>query len=230
MNDFEIKKEKWLREVSDTCHEFALKIDLDFYVFQTQVYYNPDLLIIGINPGSSKTYNEILADKKYDKRPYSDLGYNENTLVRKPQWEIDEKQKGADVLRSAFKRVFNKDNDLEILEQTIMMNMFYFNTKTEKATLEIEKEMFKEIKAYCIGKTLEFIEILNPKNILFLTSKNHNLKDCSVREISPVENNIKKGKLGTRTIYAIPHYGYYGAYSNEKSSAMGKSLSKLFIR
>ncbi len=42
MNDFEIKKEKWLKEVSDTCHEFAIKIDLDFYVFQTAVHYNPD--------------------------------------------------------------------------------------------------------------------------------------------------------------------------------------------
>ena len=224
MNDFEIKKEKWLREVSDTCHEFALKINLDFYVFQTQVYYNPDLLIIGINPGSSKTYKEILADKKYDKRPYNDLGYNENTLIQKPQWEA--KGQGADKLRSAFKRVFNKDNDLDILEHTIMMNMFYFNTTVEKDIHSISKE----IKTYCIDKTLEFIEILNPKNILFLTSSEFNLKNCSVKEISTIENKIKKGKLGTKVIYAIPHYGSYGAYSYNHSSKMGKSLSKLFIR
>lgn len=229
MNDFEIKKEKWLREVSDTCHEFALKIDLDFYVFQTQVYYNPDLLIIGINPGSSKTYQKALNEKKYDKRPYNDLGYDENTLVRKPQWEIDEKLKGADRLRGAFKKVFNEKNDLDILEHTIMMNMFYFNTTAEKDISKIE--INKEIKAYCIEKTLEFIEILNPKNILFLTSSHSNLKNCTVKEILPIENNIQSGKLGQRIVYSIPHYAARGNYySYDNSEKMGKSLSKLFIR
>jgi hypothetical protein len=29
--DFLEKKEKWLNEVSDECHEFALKINLDYF-------------------------------------------------------------------------------------------------------------------------------------------------------------------------------------------------------
>lgn len=226
MNDFEIKKEQWLKEVSDTCHEYALKIDLDFYVFQTPANYNPDLLIIGINPGGDKSYQTTLEEKGYDKRPFNNLGYDENTIAHKPQWEIDGKLKGADVLRGAFKRVFNQDNNLDILENTVMMNMFYFNTKTEKAIAEIET--LKEIKAYCIAKTLEFIELSNPKNILFLTSNNYNLRECAVKQITVLGDNVKTGKLGERVIYAIPHYGSYAAYSHVNAAKMGKKLSTLF--
>ncbi|MDR1582700.1 MAG: hypothetical protein LBS55_05490, partial [Prevotellaceae bacterium] len=60
-SEFIEKRNKWLSEVSDTCHEFALKIDLDFYVFQTPCdVYNPKLLLIGINPGGYKSYKQAL--------------------------------------------------------------------------------------------------------------------------------------------------------------------------
>lgn len=228
MNDFELKKDKWLKEVSNQCHEFALKTDLDFYVFQTPVSYNPDLLIIGINPGGDKSYCQLLNDKGYSKRPYNDLGYNENTLVIKPDWEIENQLKGNDIMRNAFKRVFNKENNLAILENTIMMNMFYFNTQKE---IHIDKIDIKdEIKNYCINKTKEFIEILNPKNVLFLTSNNKNLKSCSVQNIEVLGNNIKKGLLGKREIYAIPHYGSYSAYSYVNAEKTGKNLSEIFLK
>lgn len=223
MKEFELKKEKWLKEVANQCHEFALKIDLDFYIFQTPVMYNPDLLIIGINPGGEKSYSEILKEKGYNKRPYSDLGYDENTLVKKPEWEIKAKLKGSDTLRDRLKRVFNENNNLNILENSMMMNMFYFNTTKEKDILNINSE----IKTYCINKTKELIEIINPKNILFLTSSEINLRGCSVENITVLGDNIKSGKLGKRTVYSIPHYGSYAAYSFEKSEKTGKSLSKL---
>lgn len=228
MNDFELKKDKWLKEVAEQCHEFAIKTDLDFYVFQTPIFYNPDLLIIGINPGGDKSYSQLLKDKGYSKRPYDDLGYNENTLVMKPDWEIKNKLKGNDTLRNAFKRVFNKDNNLAILENTIMMNMFYFNTQKE---IHINKINIKdEIKNYCIYKTKEFIEISNPKNILFLTSNDKNLKYCSVQNIEVLGNNVKKGLLGERNIHSIPHYGSYSAYSYVNAEKTGKKLSEIFSK
>jgi hypothetical protein len=75
---------------------------------------------------------------------------------------------------------------------------------------------------------LEFIDIINPQNILFLTSTNNNLKSCGVKNITGKENFIKQGILGDRTVYAIPHYASrLGAYFGEKSVKMGKSLSEI---
>jgi hypothetical protein len=105
-----------------------------------------------------------------------------------------------------------------------MMNMFYFNTGEAKDIAGIAVE----IRKYCIDKTLEFIDILNPQNILFLTSDEGNLSSCGVKDIVVKENSIKQGTLGKHTVYAIPHYGYYSAYSYENSAKMGKSLSGIF--
>jgi hypothetical protein len=224
--EFEERKEKWLNEVSDECHEFALNIDLDFYVFQTPCdKYNPKLLLIGINPGGSKTYREALKGKGYDKKPASELYYTENTLAEKPEWEKNAGLKGSDVMRNRMKRVFNMENDLDILQDTVMMNMFYFNTDKAKDIDGIKAE----IRKYCIDKTLEFIDIINPQNILFLTSSNYNLSNCSVKNIVGKENFIKQGILGKHTVYAIPHYASrLGAYSYENSAKMGKSLNRIF--
>ncbi|HCN83895.1 MAG TPA: hypothetical protein DIT07_09795 [Sphingobacteriaceae bacterium] len=220
------KRNQWLEEVSDQCHKFALKCDLDFYVFQTPCEkYNPELLIIGINPGGGKPYSKILREKDYSKRPSTDLGYDVNTLTIKPQWEIDNNEKGNNVMRNRFSKVFTEENNLKkTLEETVMMNMYYFNTPKEKDLNNIENE----IKDYCLKKTVEFIEILNPENILFLTSNESNLKQCGVSGIRPVANNVKRGKLKNFDVFIISHYGYYGAYSQIKASEMGKTLREIF--
>ena len=52
--EFLQKREIWLKEVADQCHEYALEIDKDFYVFQSSSkLFRPDILLIGINPGDS---------------------------------------------------------------------------------------------------------------------------------------------------------------------------------
>ena len=226
MENFEKRKNEWLESVSNDCHQFALKTNLDFYVFQTPIFHNPKLLIIGINPGGGKTYSEVLSEKNIDRRTSETLFYGENTLFEKPKWEIEGKLKGSDVLRDRLKRIFNEKNDLNILKDSMMMNMFYFNTVKEKDIASVNSE----IKKYCIEKTKEIIEIINPKNILFLTSSNSNLKNCSVDDITAIGSNIKTGKLGKRTIFAIPHYGSYSAYSYDNSEKTAKKLSEIFSK
>ena len=216
-----LNRNQWLEEVSNQCHKFALKCDLDFYVFQTPCNsYNPNLLIIGINPGGSKSYTEMLKCKGYEKRPATDLGSDVNTLIYKPDWEIGT---GNDKMRANFRKVFTEENTLKSsLESAVMMNMFYFNTPKEEDIKLIDDEIID----YCLNKTLEFIDILNPQNILFLTSKEANLKKCKIKNIVRIGNNVTKGELNNRIVFAIPHYGYYGAYSNDKSYTMGKTLSE----
>lgn len=215
-----------LNEVSDTCHEFALKIDRDFYVFQTPIIYNPDLLIIGINPGGGKSYKEILREKDYEKRPANDLYYTDNTLTTKPDWEIKHKIRGSDTLRNRLGRVFNTENNLNILDQSVMMNMIYFNSQKANEIFSLPSEII----GYCLNTTQKFVEVINPKNILFLTSNDWSLSKCGVKGIKSLGNNIKEGKLNNRTVYAIPHYGYYSAYSHINSEMMGKKLADLFIK
>jgi len=221
--NFDENLNQLLSEVSDTCHEFALEINRDFYVFQTPIIYNPDLLIIGINPGGGKSYKEILSEKRYEKRPANDLGYNDNTLTTKPAWEIEAKLRGSDILRDRLSRVFNPENNLNILEQSVMMNMIYFNSQKAHEIFSLPSEII----GYCLNTTQKFVEVINPKNILFLTSNNWSLSKCGVKNIKPLGNNIKEGKLNNRTVYAIPHYGYYSAYSHINSEMMGKKLADL---
>jgi hypothetical protein len=175
--EFLEKRDKWLSEVSDECHEFASKIDLDFYVFQTPCdKHEPKLLLIGAKPGGNKSYKKALEEKGYDKRPASDLSYKENTLIEKPEWEKEAGLKGSDVMRDNLKRVFNSESNFDILKDTVMMNMLYFNTD------DINKVKV-EIRKYCIDKTLEFIDILNPQNILFFTGDKDKLKSYGVKNI-----------------------------------------------
>src|SRR5690606_7611955 len=106
--EFLQKREIWLKEVADQCHEYALDIDKDFYVFQTRSdLFRPEILFIGINPGGKKTYQHALKDIKSnnleDRRLWTNLGYESNTLVSKPDWETQNNLKGNDVMRSRLK-------------------------------------------------------------------------------------------------------------------------------
>lgn len=222
--DFLKNKQKWLEEVSNDCHSFATQTDLDFYVFQTPCEKpNPDLLIIGINPGGLKPYSQTLREKGYGQRPPHDLGYNENTLIEKPAWENG---KGSDVLRERLGRLFNDKNELNILADSVMMNMFYFNTNQAKDINGYSQNILE----YCSKKTIEFIDLLNPKNILFLTTNQYLLKQCQVKLTGEVlEGHIKKGQLNGRIVYAMPHYGWYRGYSYDNCAKMAGSL-KSFLQ
>ncbi|TZF81764.1 hypothetical protein FW774_17050 [Pedobacter sp. BS3] len=219
------KRDLWLEEVNSQCHEYAKEIDLDFYVFQTPINkYNPDLLIIGINPGGEGKYSKWLERNKKDKRTNESLYYGVNTLVEKPYWEIEDKNKGADTMRAAFSKVFTEENGLKsVLKNAVMMNMIYFNTKTEKDLNSIPIEM----RNFCISKTLEFIDILKPKNILFLTNEKM-LKKYGVKNILQVSDTVKKGNLNDLDIFCIPHYGAYAYYSDKRGRKMGDTLAQLF--
>lgn len=220
--DFLTGKQKWLEEVSNACHSFAIKTDLDFYVFQTPCQTsNPDLLIIGINPGGLKPYSETLREKEYSQRPSHDLGYDENTLIEKPAWETG---KGSDVLRERLARVFNEKNGLNILANSVMMNMYYFNTNQAKDIDNYGQNIFE----YCVNKTIEFIDLLNPKNILFLTTNQQLLKQCKVKLTGEIlDGHIKKGELNGRAVYAMPHYGWYQGYSYDNCAKMARSLNSV---
>lgn len=163
MNDFELKRQKWLKEVAEGCHELATEFPdgPDFYVFQSRFdLYSPELLIIGANPGGAGKYRDSKPFKNKGCRDLNDLGYNSNQY-------IDEEFNKNWHINKPILKMFPEGRLRNVLSESVIMNAIYFNTGDVKAlkSLENGKEMFK----FCIDKTREFIyEILKPKNVLLL--------------------------------------------------------------
>lgn len=167
MNDFFIKREKWLEEVADGCHDLAIKHfgNPDFYVFQSNSNIeNPKLLLIGANPGNFQSYEDRIEILKKEKnkvrRTSEDLGYNSNQFIDNednPQWKINK----------PILKMFTEKEARKVLEDSVIMNVVYFNTRKVNDLKNFQNG--KEMINFCIEKTNEFIyEILKPQNILFL--------------------------------------------------------------
>lgn len=191
------KREKLLKEIAETCDKIACthKEFPDFYVFQSRSdIYSPDLLIIGANPGSSTTYSEIKKIKGIDKRSWLDLDYDSNQYIENennPEWRINK----------PILKMFQSKNARKALENSVIMNVVYFNTRSV-SDLKKYKTEIKKITDFCVEKTKEFIDVLKPKNILFigfdapkwLSINYHHINDAVLRKDN-------KSFLIVKTIY-----------------------------
>ncbi len=215
-------REKWLNEVADQCHEYALKIDKDFYVFQnSSKTFRPELLLIGMNPGSSGTYQEALKNikqnKNEDRRNADNLDYDKNLLVESGgDWDNMEN------VRKKIKAIFHSEDLFKYLENSVMMNMVYFNTDSSSDI----KKLGVEIVNFCTSKTIEFIEIIEPRNIVFFTSDSRILKKYGVKDIKKVGDFTKTGILNGREVIAIPHFSARGYSTYDIKNKIGSELGK----
>ena len=240
---FKQEIDNWLSEVATECHKMATQpdFDVDFYVFQSDIpkMPNPKLLILGINPGGYATYTSAM-ERLGKGRTKNDLAQGVNTYSRKPSWEgISE---GANKMRDVLvgkqfredekwcetvnsNSLFNSQKLFDVLDNAVVMNMFYFNTKKETDLYAMCK---MEQMEYCLKKTLELIEIVNPENILLFTTSNKNLNLMKVK-IKSKDGYVKEGYLGERKVYAIPHpTGYWRAYSYASREKIRAKLNKIF--
>lgn len=112
-----------------------------YYVFQTEkYYYNPDLLIVGINPGSNF--------------------YGEPQLAQKSNYYITGNDAWAACLRSAFG--YGENEYLSsIFENCVGTNRVFLNTRRER---DLEKKILPKAQ----GLLEELIQILQPKHIVAL--------------------------------------------------------------
>jgi len=230
--EFEMKLQSWLYEVATTCDKYAKEIDLDFYLFQSPYpQSNIELLIVAINPGGSKSYKEMLEEKSkefgkvIEARTSDMLAYDVNMYALKPQWEIDNKLKGNDVMRAKLKRVFVTEHLRNLLKESTIINLYYFNTQNTKTLVKLTNT----IKEFCEKKTFEFIEITKPQKILFFTSDNYTLSKCGVqiKSIRSIGNYVKEGILKNgQYVLALPNPGFYRAYSNNNGKLIGDHIEK----
>jgi hypothetical protein len=230
--EFEKKLQSWLQEVATTCDKYAKEIDLDFYPFQSPLPQSSiELLVVAINPGGSKSYKEMLKEKskEYGKvieaRTSDMLAYDVNMYAVKPQWEIDNKLKGNDVMRTKLKRVFVTEHLQNLLKKSKIINLYYFNTQN---TMTLGK-LSNTIKEFCEKKTFEFIEITKPQKILFFTTDNYTLSKCGVQSnsIKSIGNYVKEGVLKNgQYVLALPNPGFYRAYSHDNGKQIGVHIEK----
>ncbi|MDM1543901.1 hypothetical protein [Empedobacter sp. 189-2] len=219
MNEFQLKREKWLKEVVEHCHEYALKTDIDFYCCQTPIIYKPEILIIGLNPGNNGKYSEYLINNHITKRTIESLYYSQNLLVESAlDWDD-----GLNQIRKKFKEIFFSDLLFSKLKNSVMTNFTYFNTisSTELQSIDIE------IKQFCLNKTFELIEILQPKNIIIFTSNIVELKKSGVEKIEQVGKYTKIGTLNDKKIIAIPHFSARGYNNSEIRNSIGREINEI---
>jgi hypothetical protein len=206
--EFELRLDNWLMKVSDFCNEIAIRDDNypDFYVFQTEVQFNPDLLIIGANPHGNATYKEKLLYKGIERRTKDHLINGRNMFIENPHWQISKP------ILEIFKSI--KLNN--VLKNSVIMNAVYFNSNS----VEDLKKFFhgREMIYTCLNLTREFVyEILKPKNILFIGEDTPKWMKIKFNNIDDrVLENDGKWLIQKVEINGIPHYKIHHPSRNWK--------------
>jgi hypothetical protein len=240
MKQNELDLDNWLEEVADKCHEIASQkdFDLDFYVFQSEVHYNPKLMFIGANPGGVGLYSQR------QRRTKSELGENINTFVKyynSPGWEklnpLYDMFKGNDQIELYFK-------------EAVITNISYFNSGTFNGLKNKMKIVGKEPLNFCMQKNLELIKtLIYPQNIILMgaPARDNFLKYlCKPLEIiletkSIGEKNgvplIKKSFFPTDTkdfqipVYIIEHPSAWNGLNNKENvERKRKKFEEIFAR
>lgn len=216
-NDFFQALENWKNTVAKTCHNLATnsdyKLDLDFYVFQSSVQFEPPLLMIGANPGGEKSYSGVLDFKNEERKLSKDLGYDTNQFLANPQWGSNSicKLFSGSILRPMF-------------ENAVITNLVYFNTKNFKRFTS--RKGAREALDFCKNANKELIAILQPKNVILLgNTARYGMEKFFDKPIVPVLKSIdgKSILIGKTSINSIPTYHIHHPSMNKKFNT-GKNL------
>lgn len=226
---------KWAEESVKEYHSIASRKEVNIaYYTQSDLSIlseKPELMIIGINPGSYSTYQDQLKNKNWSylyKNPY-----DKNHLLKgnyckeegKPSsWDNHKNWKywtGLKTCLSQTELSAIMDDDSKI----IVTNASFFST--EKAN-EIREDLLKETIPY----TLKLINKTTPKHLIFLSgrkcferlyrlSKASNLIQFEYKNVC---GNIYVGVLNGKFCIGIPHPTYK---SREELSLVASVLPHL---
>lgn len=184
-NNFNKRLSQWLQEVADGCHAIATNpnydMDLDFYVFQSGVQFQPELMIIGSNPGRLVRYSEMNAIMKRERRLAGELGYESNQFLANDGWGT--MRSLCDLFSGAILR--------PVFEEAVLTNIVYFNTGSYKELQKRVKRGGREALAFCVKKSMELIrEIVQPRRLLLLGNP-------ACENLMPYFDHPLKRSLGT---------------------------------
>ncbi|WP_251621629.1 uracil-DNA glycosylase family protein [Odoribacter lunatus] len=145
-SNFNQQLSNWLQEVADECNRMGERMNLDFYAFQSDVYFRPEAMFIGANPGGEGKYGVRSAESlKYDRNMFLDNSWRSHSLCD----------------------LFSGDILHPVFEKAVITNVCYFNTADFKSLLQLDSK--REALKFCVEKTVELIrDIVQPKRIILL--------------------------------------------------------------
>ncbi|WP_312196010.1 hypothetical protein [Epilithonimonas vandammei] len=206
-----------LQKFIDDIEPKIIKIDgPDYYVSQSQITINPELLIIGINPAGDKKLSESI---HCCKKP-ENIIYDSNQYLENPDWHISKK----------LNFIFSGNNARKIYEKSVIINYIAFNTHSES---DLKSSNFKEMVEDCKTFSDNLIyNVIKPKKILILgpslanlmNIKFHHLKDSILRtknEKSYLVINIKHKD--------IPHYLIFHPSTPQLNSGENLKMKRDFF-
>ena len=228
------KLNEWAKKTVKDYHDLASEkeINLAYYTQSplSNIVDNPELMVVGINPGSKGTYSEQIENKNWtylnqDKNHLDEKHLLEGNYCReegKPSsWDNHKKWN----YWSKLKRCLSESNLSTIIDddsKVIITNASFFNTP--KAN-EINEDLLEKTIPY----TLELIQITNPKHLVFLSGEK-----CFGRlsrlaklkfEYKHVCGRIYIGRLNGRLCIGIPHPAYK---TNEELNLIASVIPYLF--
>ena len=185
------------------------------------VSQSPDLLILGINPGSEGGKNMMTEEELLKGNPCFE-GLNKEGVVKAMREDRDDskKRKGW-ALWHRLKKMLqesSKDELLEDFDSFVLSNMIFFGTAKENQIPKIDKDK-------CAERTLKLIDNLEPKVVILLGKQCRDLFNRITKKEKLevlVQNSIYHCMYGKSHILAINHTAYY--YSNEEMTVVGKTI------
>lgn len=223
--DFTRRINDWLQSVAEGCHriatDLAYDMDLDFYVFQSDVCFRPEVMFVGANPGGGKRYSEMLAENGWTRRPVESLKSDRNMFLACDGW-------GS---MKSLCELFSGDTLGPVFKQAVMTNVLYFNTGTFSVVRQRMNKGGREALEFCVEKNVELIrDIVQPKRIVLMgNAAVDSLKKYFDRPLEPILVTPVEGwnLIRTTTISGIPVYWIHHPSLNRKfNSGANLNLKK----
>lgn len=181
--------------------------EISFYTQSdlTKITQSPDILILGINPGSEGAYNKIDAETFMSGNTY---------FSERDKWH----------LWRQLKKILAFGNLSYLIEDEtrfVFTNVYHFGT-LKAVHLSSELKNNENI----VNLTINLIkDVLKPKRVLCL-GKHDCFDKLHIKCQDLIAGELTYGKLNEIPVYGIPHTSSF--YTNEESEMIGKVLSALF--
>lgn len=220
---------EWADRTADFYHHKAKsdkKYDISFYTQSNlnDIEQSPELLILAINPGFGESYEGQISRKLWQEWGVNGRMDGATLLKGNPTWET----RNTWPFWKKLNNIFNRGGINDILQDKsrfVLSNLTLFATKSEKDLPTLPSE--------CTQKTIELIDILQPKHILCLggrgciepLKKEGEFETKSLLPSNLPSNLLSFGKYNGISVYSIKHIA--SRYTREEMNLVGKCLKYL---
>jgi len=221
-NNIQAKLEKWAEDTVKAYHQIATRDDVNIaYYTQSDLSLlseEPELMIVGINPGNPygiTPYTEQCKNKNWSYLHNNPL--DKNHLLKGNYCKVEGKPSSWDAHRewkywSGLRKCLSQTYLYTVIDddnRIVITNASFFSTKNANDVKE-------SLLAKSIPFTLSLIKIINPTHLFFLSGKKcferlYHLSKSSKQFLFEYKNicgNIYVGILNNKYCIGIPHPTY----------------------